>query len=102
MNKLKSLTSDTVIDRLRGHFVKYGISDTFISDNGSHSHLTNSESLGVYNNQSNGTAEAIVNIVKRLMWKCKARGLALRNEQQFRMFQENEYVDFVKMGLQFL
>ena len=82
---MSNSTSDVVISRLRGHFARYGIPDTLVSDNGpqfssnafrkfSRDWAFTHETISPGNSQANGAVEAAVKIMKRLMRKCKASG----------------------------
>ena len=83
VDKLSNSTSDALISRLRGHFARYGIPDTLVSDNrpqfSSHGFRKFSrdwafmrETISPGNSQANGTVEAAVKIMKCPMRKCKA------------------------------
>ena len=85
MDKLSKSTSDAVISRLRGHFARYGIPDSLVSDNGlqfssnafrkfSKVWAFTHETIFPGNSQANGAVEAAVKIMKCLMQKCKASG----------------------------
>ena len=94
VDRLHDTSSNTVIMKLKAHFLRYGAPITLISDNGPQyssglfkrfsnewqfTHVTSSPGYS----QSNGAAEAAVKTMKRLLRKCKAIGeepfLALLN-----------------------
>ena len=85
VDKLSNSTSNVVISHLRGHFVRYGIPDTLVSDNGpqfssnafrkfSKDWAFTHETISPGNSQANSAVETAVKIMKRLMRKCKASG----------------------------
>ncbi|XP_003731557.2 uncharacterized protein K02A2.6-like [Strongylocentrotus purpuratus] len=76
------MSSKTVIKKLKGHFARYGIPNTLISDNGPQfisedfvnfkkrwdfDHLT----ISPRHSQSNGKVESAVKAAKRMMKKCR-------------------------------
>ena len=74
-----------MISRLRGHFARYGIPDTLVSDNEpqfssdafrkfSLDWAFTHKTICPGNSQENGAVEADVKIMKHLMRKCKASG----------------------------
>ena len=85
VDRLEKTKSKDVIRKLKQHFARYGIPDTFISDNGPQfsldefktfsqewefEHVTSSTGYA----QSNGMAKSAVKSAKRLMSKAKASG----------------------------
>ena len=85
LDKIPNTTSETVIDKMKGHFARHGIPDRLITDNGTQytSSLFKSftrdwkikhETISPGNSQANGAAEAAVKQAKRLLKKCKASG----------------------------
>ena len=82
IDRLPDLMSETIISKLKGHFSRYGIPDTVISDNaGQYTsqefqrfskewdflHLT----ISPRHSQSNGKVESAVKSAKRLLKKCR-------------------------------
>ena len=85
VNSLENLLTNTVIDKVRGHFARYGIPNTVVSDCGPQ--FTSSEfkefakkwsfrhiKSSPYHHQSNGKAENAVKIAKSLLIKAKEDG----------------------------
>jgi len=85
IDQLDDTTSKAIVDKLMVLFSRYGIPDTFISDNGpqftglpmisfakewSFRHVTSSPRYP----RSNGKAESAVKIAKSILTKCKADG----------------------------
>ena len=84
VDKLSNSTSDAVISHLRGHFTRYGVPDSLVSDNGpqflsntfrkfSRDWVSTHETISSGNSQANGAVEAAVKLMKHLMQKCKER-----------------------------
>ena len=78
---LSELNSESVINKLKHHFCRYGIPDVVISDNGpqysshcfqifANKYGFSHETISPGNSQANGAAEAAVKIAKNLMKKC--------------------------------
>ena len=82
IDRLHELTAPMVIKKLKGHFARYGIPNTVITDNGPQftseefvnfrrkwdfDHLT----ISPRHSQSNGKAESAVKAAKRMLKKCK-------------------------------
>ena len=80
---LPDTTSQTVIDRTKAHFARYGIPEIVVTDNGPQFQSQEYETFAAtwefthtssspYHSQSNGKVESAVKIAKKLMAKAEA------------------------------
>ena len=85
VNSLENLLASTVVNKVRGHFSRYGIPDTVVTDCGSQFTSKEFENLAKkwlfkhvksspYHHQSNGKAENAVKIAKHLFMKANEDG----------------------------
>ncbi|XP_014681748.1 PREDICTED: uncharacterized protein K02A2.6-like [Priapulus caudatus] len=85
VDRLRETTAEAVIMKPKGHFSRYGIPDTVVTDNAdqftsarfrsfARGWKFHHELISPGNSQANGAAEAAVKIAKRLMRKGKASG----------------------------